>query len=153
MITRLPKLTVLLFCLAILLGMQVSTSQAATCSIGTKTGWYPPTYSYSDSFVSLFGKTQVCWSGENFSHQGYSQGAQYPGIPLSQIRAYTRSWEEAGGSRCTPIYSKDSGWKYNVMSVWAIVPYRHWQCSGDHFYVAYTTHYFGSSNQHITGNK
>ena len=56
--------------------------------------WYPPTWSYSDSFVSLFGETQQCWSGEQFSHKGHTFGAQYPGVPLSQIRVQVWDWEE-----------------------------------------------------------
>lgn len=128
---------------------------ATTCHIGSVPGWFPPEYGYKDSVLSLYGKTQICWDGELFSHQGYSYGSQYPGQPLpGGIRAYVRSWEEIDGSRCTSIYTKDSGRKYGVYSVWARTAYRHWECTGaiSHYYVAKTTHYFNNLEA-ITGNK
>ncbi len=121
----------------------------------------PPTWSYSDSFVSLFGETQRCWSGEQFKHKGHTYGAQYPGNPLSQIRVQVWDWEELWGSaqhyNCPDPNSEyaNSGWKYGVFDVWINTPYRQWTCSGGgglfHYYAAWTSHDFGPSNTQSTG--
>ncbi len=139
---------------------------AASCSHSVPPyphSWYPPTWSYSDSFVSLFGETQQCWSGEQFSHKGHTFGAQYPGVPLSQIRVQVWDWEELWDSsghrhvQCNDPNSRfaDSGWVYGY-DAWASTPYRVYKCSGGggliHYYVAQSLHYFGgTSNTQWTG--
>ena len=86
---------------------------AQSCTSSSRLGWYPPTYSYNSSFLSLYGKTQTCWSG-SYSQQGYSYGSQYPGQPLSKIKSLVQGWEEANGYMCANSYQiLDSGWKYN----------------------------------------
>jgi hypothetical protein len=141
----------------------LSSARAASCSYTSGSGWYPAIYNYSDSYVSLQGKSQICWEGETYKHRGYSYGAANSGggtVPLNQIRSKNESWESTASSSpftsCHTNATKDSGWKYNKYSVWSPDRgYIHYQCSGGsyHWYIGKTTHYFGNSTVEYTGNK
>lgn len=127
---------------------------AQSCSQHSFPWWYPPTYSYSDSVLNLFGSTSLCWYGDQYQFRGYSYGSQYPGQPLSQIRSWIEYWEESDGSICYPpgIQTHDSGWKYNTYSVTVFTPWHGWYCSGgNHDYIGHTVHYYGSSFTADTG--
>ena len=152
--------TVVLF-FFMLIGIKFAYAESCSYEPSNTHSHPSPTWSYSDSFVSLFAETQQCWSGEQFRHKGHTYGAQYPGNPLSQIRVQTSDWEELWGSgqhyNCPDPNSEfaDSGWKYGVYDAWAITPYRQWTCSGGgsvfHIYAAWTTHFFSPSNVQSTG--
>lgn len=153
-LTALLSIALLVVTLYVL--MKPKSTYAVTCDVHSSAGWYPATYSYSTSTINLFGQTSNCWNTNNtYYDKAYSQASQYPGVPLNKIRAFVTGWEQVDGVNCTTAYTSDSGWKYNVSSATAINATRSYQCQGtnSHYYLSYTTHYFGDSSQATTGHK
>jgi hypothetical protein len=124
------------------------------CSFsGTEPG-FPATWSYRDSFISLYAETKNCWEGEYYYHYSYNNASQSTGVNLAKMRVYISSWEETDGNICSPFWNKDSGWQYNVRSLSASTPSHHYVCSGSgsHYYVAHGQHWF-DNDYHTTGYK
>lgn len=98
-----------------ILTLQLNSAHSETCSTRSYPGWYPSTYSYRDSFTSLYGETRACFRGETFTHCGYTSGSQYPGNPLSKLKMIVNSWDK--GSSCN---GSSFAQKENWMGVWRV---------------------------------
>ena len=160
---KLKVLLGLLMASTIVLVFNLLSAQAASCTTTSSSDWYPGTYNYNDSSLSLNGKSEICWSDGTYKHRGYSYGAVNAGgggtVPLAKIKTFNESWESISTNPYPSCYDngdRNSGWKYNTYSVWSpdrgYTPYH---CSGGsyHYYVGHTIHYFGATATAETGNR